>query len=130
MNFFVINIILIIIIILLFIFPFITRFRVKRAATIIDEVTFREGMRSAQVIDVREPAEFKRRHIMGARNLPASQVKVSLASIRKDKPVYLYENGKPQIAGNVALILKKNGYQDIYILKKGLEYWTGKIKEQ
>lgn len=130
LNFLVINIVLILIIIVMIVYPFITRMRVKRVAKIIEQEEFRQGMRSAQVIDVRESSEYKRRHIMGARNIPASQAKVSLASLRKDKPIYLYENGKPQLAGNVALMLKKNGYTDLYILKKGLNEWTGKIKEQ
>jgi rhodanese-related sulfurtransferase len=126
----IINIILLLILILVILYPTINRLRAKRVATFIDEETFKAGMRTAQVIDIREAAEFKRRHILGARNVPASQVKAAEFTLRKDKPIYLYDNKKAQLAGGVALILKKKGYQDIYILKKGIDSWTGKIKEK
>ena len=54
------------------------------------EEQFREGYRKAQLIDVREPNEFENGHILGARNIPMSQMKMRLQEIRPDKPVYLY----------------------------------------
>lgn len=95
--------------------------------TILTEEQFREGYRKAQLIDVREPQEFERGHILGARNIPMSQMKQSLEAIRKDKPVYLYCQGK-MMSNRAARLLHKNKYQDINQLKGGFKKWTGRIK--
>lgn len=39
------------------------------------EAEFIKGYRKAQLIDVREPNEFEGGHILGARNIPLSQLK-------------------------------------------------------
>ncbi|MGK0551347.1 rhodanese-like domain-containing protein [Enterococcus faecalis] len=100
----------------------------KRSAKMLTEEEFKETMRKAQVIDVREKDVFKAGHILGARNIPYGMLKTSLASIRKDQPVYLYDQ-KKAFSIRAANLLRKNGYQDIYILKGGYEGWTGKIKK-
>ena len=69
----------------------ITTFVFRRAAKIVDNAEFEALIRKGQLIDVREPAEFHRKHILGARNIPSNQLKSSLAALRKDKPVLLYE---------------------------------------
>ena len=67
-------------------------FRIRRAARIVDNVEFEELIRKGQLVDLRDPNEFHAKHILGARNIPSNQLKVSLAALRKDKPVLLYEN--------------------------------------
>lgn len=99
----------------------------KKSATFIDQEEFRANMRKAQVIDVREKDIFEAGHIMGARNLPYSSIKVSMDSLRKDRPVYLYDQ-KVSVSSRTANRLKKAGYEDISILKGGYEKWEGKIK--
>lgn len=101
----------------------------RRSAKIIDQETFRQGMRKAQVIDVREKNEFNGSHIMGARNIPYTVLNQSLEAIRKDQPVYLYDTGKT-LSIRAANKLRKKGYQDIYILKEGFEGWEGKKKSK
>ena len=64
--------------------------RIRRAAKIVDNEEFEALIRTGQLIDLRDPAEFHRKHILGARNIPSSQLKTSLAALRKDKPVLLY----------------------------------------
>lgn len=103
--------------------------RVRRAAKIVNNETFNQLIRKGQLVDVREPAEFHRKHILGARNIPATQFKASLSALRKDKPVLLYENTRSQKVANAALALKKAGYTDVYILDYGIDNWTGKVKE-
>ncbi len=83
--------------------------------------------RKAQLIDVREPQEFERGHILGARNIPMTQLKQRLVEIRPDKPVYLYCQGNSR-SNRAANILRKKGYEDISQLKGGFRKWTGKIK--
>lgn len=100
----------------------------NQAASLIDEETFREGMRKAQVIDVREKKDFDAGHILGARNIPYSTMRAYYQGIRKDLPVYLYDQGKA-MSSRAAVLLKKHGYQDIYILKTGYARWDGKTKK-
>jgi len=105
-------------------------FRYYRQRAYLKQLTedeFIEGYRKAQLIDVREPNEFDRGHILGARNIPVTQMKQRLIEIRKDKPVYLYCQGSTR-SSRAAQLLNKKGYQDIYQLKGGFKKWTGKIK--
>src|SRR5699024_6509257 len=103
-----------------------TSFKHRKILKILSQEQFIEGSRKAQLIDVREPQEFDRGHIRGARNIPLTQLKQSMAAIRPDKPVYLYcqNTGRSTRAAN---ILYKNKYEDLNILKGGFKKWTGKV---
>lgn len=100
---------------------------VKRSAKMLTEEEFKETMRKAQVIDVREKDTFDAGHILGARSMPYSMLKTTIGSLRKDQPVYLYDQ-KKALSIRAANLLRKNGYTDIYILKGGYDGWTGKGK--
>lgn len=80
-----------------------------------------------QIIDVREKDDFNRKHILGARNIPYTQFKQLYTQIRKDQPVYLYDQFG-FMAGRAAGKLKRKGYTQIFLLKGGLERWEGKTK--
>lgn len=101
----------------------------KHYAKVIDQEEFRQGMRKAQVIDVREKNEFDGGHILGARNIPYTVLKDSMSAIRKDQPVYLYD-GTKTLSVRAAKKLRKNGYTDLYVLKEGYEGWDGKKKKK
>ncbi|MBL5010661.1 sulfurtransferase [Enterococcus lactis] len=105
------------------------RVMAKRSATTLTEEEFREGMRKAQVIDVREKDVFDAGHILGARNIPYTVLKDSLGSIRKDQPVYIYDQ-KKSLSIRTANKLRKAGYKEIYLLKGGYDGWSGKIKSK
>ncbi len=105
-----------------------TKLYQKRYLKTLTEEEFIAGYRKAQLIDVREPNEFKNGHILGARNIPISQLRMRKAEIRPDKPVYLYCQSGMRSA-QAASILKKAGCQDINHLKGGFKTWTGKIKK-
>lgn len=94
------------------------------------EATELEALRArAQIVDVRETPEFEARHILGARNIPMSQFNQRQAEVRRDKPVYLYdEDGN--LAPRCARILKKNGHDNVFILKNGFSTWGGKVKSR
>lgn len=102
---------------------------VKRSAKMLTEEEFKETMRKAQVIDVREKDTFDAGHILGARSMPYSMLKTTIGSLRKDQPVYLYDQ-KKTLSIRAANLLRKNGYTDIYILKGGYDGWTGKVKKR
>ncbi|WP_224768356.1 rhodanese-like domain-containing protein [Metabacillus idriensis] len=91
------------------------------------EEEFRAGYRKAQLIDVREPNEFDGGHILGARNIPLSQMRQRHKEIRKDQPVFIYCQNTVR-SGRTAQMLKRKGYNDISTLKGGFKGWGGKIK--
>lgn len=101
--------------------------RRRRAATALSNDEFKQDIRRAQVIDVRERDEFNRKHILGARSLPYSQLKQRMNELRKDQPVYLYEDNK-MLSLRAALKLKENGFEDLYYLKDGFSNWDGRTK--
>ncbi|WP_010622044.1 rhodanese-like domain-containing protein [Paucilactobacillus suebicus] len=101
--------------------------RRKRFAKVLEEDVFEDGMRKAQVIDLREKTDFDKGHILGARSVPYSMLKQRYVEIRKDLPVYLYDQGMT-LSTRAASTLGKQGYKDISILKNGYARWSGKTK--
>lgn len=120
---------LIIVIVSYIVFVFISRLLQKRYLKKLSQEEFKQGYRKAQLIDVREEKEFNGGHILGARNIPTSQLRMRFAEIRKDKPVYLYCEGSAR-SSRAAQFLKKKGYTDLYYLEGGFKKWTGKIKKK
>ncbi|HCV1527043.1 TPA: rhodanese-like domain-containing protein [Staphylococcus aureus] len=101
----------------------------KRAVKELDQNEFHNGIRKAQVIDVREKVDYDYGHINGSRNIPMTMFRQRFQGLRKDQPVYLCDaNGIASY--RASRILKKNGYTDIYMLKGGYKKWTGKIKSK
>ena len=86
-------------------------FRIRRAARVVDNSEFEGLIRQGQLIDLRDPSDFHRKHILGARNIPSQQLKSSINALRKDKPVLLYENSRGQRVTNAAIYLKKQGFK-------------------
>lgn len=99
----------------------------KKAVKPLNQEEFIQGYRKAQLIDVREPNEYNSGHILGARNIPVTQMKQRMKEIRSDKPVYLYCQSGLR-SGRAAQMLYKKGYRDIYHLQGGFKKWTGKVK--
>ncbi|MCC5895840.1 MAG: rhodanese-like domain-containing protein [Alkalibacterium sp.] len=104
-------------------------FRRKNAATAIENDEFKKNMRKVQIVDVRGKDDFDAGHILGARNIPYMQMKQRFGELRKDQPIYLYDD-KKTISYRSALLLKKNGFDDLYVLKDGYSKWDGKIKRK
>ncbi|WP_461239369.1 rhodanese-like domain-containing protein [Paucilactobacillus sp. N302-9] len=101
----------------------------KRYAKVIEQEQFEQGMHKAQVIDLREKNDFDKGHILGARSVPYSMMSQRYAEIRKDLPVYLYDQGMV-LSTRCAATLGKKGYQDLSILKGGYAQWQGKTKSK
>jgi rhodanese-related sulfurtransferase len=99
----------------------------KRILKTLTEDEFRAGYRKAQLIDVREPNEYDGGHILGARNIPLTQLKMRLKEVRPDQPVYLYCQNTMR-SGRAAQLLRRKGYKQLYTLKGGYKQWNGKIK--
>jgi len=101
-------------------------YRRKIVKTVTEE-EFRAGYRKAQLIDVREPNEFEGGHILGARNIPLSQLRMRMKEVRPDLPVYLYCQSGAR-SGRAAQFLYRKGYKNLTQLKGGFKGWSGKVK--
>lgn len=113
----------------LIVYAAVQAFRLKKAVTNLTQEQFIAGYRKAQLIDVREPKEFEAGHILGARNIPSSQLRQRYKEIRPDKPAYLYCQSGARSA-RAAMFLKKKGYTELNQLQGGFKTWTGKIKSK
>ncbi|WEV50536.1 rhodanese-like domain-containing protein [Lactobacillus sp. ESL0731] len=88
---------------------------------------FNQGMRKAQIVDLREKAPFKRKHIDGARNLPYTTLKYQYGELRSDLPVYLYSDSLT-VTLRAARFLQKKHFTSIKWLKNGFDEWNGRTK--
>jgi rhodanese-related sulfurtransferase len=120
---------LLIIIVAVLIYSVFTYFYQKRIVKTVTEEEFRAGYRKAQLIDVREPNEFDAGHILGARNIPMSQLKMRMKELRPDLPVYLYDQSGMRSA-RAAQFLHRRGYKDLTQLQGGFKKWSGKVKSK
>ncbi len=118
---------LLIVIVAVIIYSVFTFFYQKRIVKTVTEEEFRAGYRKAQLIDVREANEFDGGHILGARNIPMSQMKMRMQEIRSDMPVYLYCQSGMR-SSRAAQFLHRKGYKDLTQLQGGFKKWSGKIK--
>ncbi|MFV8044648.1 rhodanese-like domain-containing protein [Streptococcus pluranimalium] len=103
-------------------------FRLKKAATFVENDEFSQLMRVGQLIDIREPSRFHQKHILGARNFPMQQFEASLGALNKEKPVLIYDDNRGVLIPRAAKILKKAGFERVYVLENGFDYWNGKVK--
>lgn len=79
----------------------------------------REG---AQLVDIREPNDYKTAHIAGAINIPAAQLNESLSRLDKTKPVIIICT-TGQRAQTVVATLQQQGYTQVAILDGGMAAW-------
>lgn len=116
-----------VIVILWGIWELVQYFRRRQAATTLDKEEFKKNIRRVQLIDVRDRDEYDAGHILGARNIPFFELKQRHVELRRDQPIYLYEE-REYTAFRAAIELKKQGFQDLYVLEGGYEDWDGRIK--
>ncbi|MFC7684733.1 rhodanese-like domain-containing protein [Ureibacillus sp. GCM10028918] len=114
---------------LIIVYVLVNSLRLKKAVTNLNQDEFIQGYRKSQLIDVREVKEFEAGHILGARNIPSTQLRQRYKEIRPDLPVYLYCQNAGRSA-RTALFLKKKGYNQVYQLQGGFKTWTGKVKSK
>ncbi|MCE7794306.1 rhodanese-like domain-containing protein [Salipaludibacillus sp. CUR1] len=105
------------------------RMKKPKYLTTLTQEEFKQNYRKAQLIDVREEKEFKTGHILGARNIPLSQLRQRATEIRPDKPVYLYCQNGTRTVQAARILKKKRNAEDLNQLKGGFRKWTGKIKK-
>ena len=72
----------------------------------------------AFIIDVREANEYELSHIVGAKNIPLSEIRDRLSEIPKDRPVYLHCRSA-QRSYNACVALGHLGFDNIYNVSGG-----------
>ncbi|MCM0582755.1 rhodanese-like domain-containing protein [Weissella diestrammenae] len=104
-----------------------TTYSLKRHATVLTSEAFESQSRGEQIIDLRDPADFKAKHVLGARNIQLQLLLQNPAAIRKDKPVF-FVDANNQGAASITRKLAKQGYPQMFVLKGGMSTYTGKTK--
>lgn len=79
--------------------------------------------KSPQMIDVREPSEFKREHIAGSISIPLSELVSRKNELAQDRPVILICLSSAR-AKRGFLSLKAAGVGNCQVLEGGLHGWT------
>jgi len=83
------------------------------------------------LIDLRSPDQFLDNAITGAINIPFQRILEdeyrSYFTDNKLKVIYTDQESK---AAEVWTLLTQMGYQNVYVLKGGLDYWKAKIEHQ
>ncbi len=76
------------------------------------------------LLDVRQPAEYEKAHLPGARLVPLSELADRLGELDRDKPVIVYcaVGGRSRSA---AQLLDGQGFAEVYSLQGGLKAWQG-----
>lgn len=76
------------------------------------------------LVDVRDESAFKTGHIAGSLNIPLKQLeeKNSKLAKMKDKPI-LITCGSGHISVGAGSILRKKGFNHLYLLKGGITAW-------
>lgn len=78
------------------------------------------------VLDVRDAAEYKAGHIVGAMNIPHAKVSTQLNMLQKHKAdpiIVVCKLG--QHAGSVSKVLKADGFERVFKLGGGMSEWQG-----
>jgi rhodanese-related sulfurtransferase len=79
----------------------------------------------ALVIDVCEPDEFARGHVIGAKNLPLGQLEDKLSQIVKNKSTHVIMVCQVGArSARAAATARKLGYENVQSLSGGLRAWT------
>lgn len=77
------------------------------------------------LIDIRNEDEYKKFHIKTAINIPIENLlsDEDLEELESEKTIILYSNGETH-SSQAWILLKENGFENIYILSGGLNYYV------
>ncbi len=79
-----------------------------------------------EIIDVRQPAEYERGHITGAKLLPLSTIADNTDKLDASKTVVTYCQRGVR-SRSAAALLQRKGFKDIFSMNGGIEAWNGNI---
>ena len=87
------------------------------------QVTQLINSKQAQVVDIRDAAEFARGSLPNAKNIPLADLGTrAVKELKKDRPVIVLCNAG-NIAGRAAAQLRAAGLAEVYVLAGGLSAW-------
>lgn len=92
------------------------------SGTILAEQLAAEDYKKLLVLDVRDAAQFAKDHIPGAMNIEWRQVFAQRSKLPKDKTILVYCNTS-SFAGQVAMALRMDGYENVRLLHGGYNEW-------
>jgi len=79
-----------------------------------------------EIIDVRQPAEYERGHITGAKLIPLSTLADNIGKLDVSKTIVTYCQRGVR-SKSAAALLKRMGFEDIFSMKGGIEAWNGNV---
>lgn len=90
-----------------------------------------KGEQGFVLIDLRSPEKYEQYHISGAINIPFQRIldESNLTELENDVPKIFYADSRSK-AAEIMVMLTQMGFNDLYILKGGLEYWQAKVENK
>ncbi len=79
-----------------------------------------------EIIDVRQPAEYERGHITGAKLMPMSTLADNTEKLDASKTIITYCRSGVR-SRSAAALLKRKGFGDIFSMTGGIEAWNGNV---
>lgn len=124
MNQFLIDNILLLVIILVCVVTLAAPYINRRRFAEVDNASATDliNHQGAQIIDLRDPSEFKKECIARSVNIPADRIHHELDKIDKNKPILLVDNDGKR-ARMASPLLRGVGCKQVYVLQGGLNAW-------
>lgn len=83
--------------------------------------------KNAQIVDLRDPADFKKECIARSVNIPADSIQNELGKLDKTRPVLLVDDDGRR-SRMASPLLRGTGFKEVFILAGGLNAWrTAKL---
>ena len=79
-----------------------------------------------EILDVRQPAEYERGHITGAKHIPLSTLADNIEKLDTSKTIVTYCQRGVR-SRSAAALLKRMGFEDIFSMTGGIEAWNGNV---
>ena len=79
-----------------------------------------------ELVDVREPAEYREKHLPGARLLPLSGLPDNMNNLNPDETIITYCRAGVR-SKSAAALLKQNGFSEVYSMEGGIDAWNGLV---
>lgn len=83
--------------------------------------------KNAQIVDLRDPADFKKECIARSVNIPADRIQNELGKLDKTRPVLLVDDDGRR-SRMASPLLRGTGFKEVFTLAGGLNAWrTAKL---
>lgn len=80
-----------------------------------------------QLVDVREPYEFKVCHLPGAKLIPLHSIPEKIQEIDRNKTVVIYCHRGIRSDLVIQYLTKKQGYRNLLVLAGGINAWASEV---